>query len=98
MVLGTPVALDARLAQLARLSVRAEVSDGRIATGSGRNVMGDPVVALVWLVNELGRSGQTLQAGQFATTGACVPPIPVIPGQRVQADFGWLGQLQAEFA
>lgn len=98
MVLGTPVALDARLEQLAGLSVRAEVSDGRIATGSGRNVMGDPVEALVWLVNELGRSGQTLQAGQFVTTGACVPPIPVIPGQRVQADFGWLGQLQAEFA
>lgn len=97
MVLGTPVALDARLEQLAGLSVRAEVSDGRIATGSGRNVMGDPVEALVWLVNELGRAGQTLGAGQFVTTGACVAPIPVVPGDQVQADFGWLGALQAGF-
>jgi 2-keto-4-pentenoate hydratase len=97
MVLGTPVALDVRLEQLAELSVRAEVSDGRIATGSGRNVMGDPVEALVWLVNELGRAGQTLGAGQFVTTGACVAPIPVVPGDRVAADFGWLGTIQAGF-
>lgn len=97
MVLGTPLAPDARLHQLRELAVQAEVSDGRRPAGIGRNVLGDPLVALRWLVNELGSAGQTLQAGQFVTTGACVVPIAVQPGDRVQADFGWLGRIGARF-
>ncbi|MFD0666665.1 2-keto-4-pentenoate hydratase [Ramlibacter sp. MAHUQ-53] len=98
MVLGAPVAPEPQqLAALPGLQVRARVSDGRTAEGVGRNVLGDPVEALVWFVNEIGAAGQAVQAGQFVTTGACVPPIPVAPGQRVEADFGWLGTLAAEF-
>jgi 2-keto-4-pentenoate hydratase len=53
--------------------------------------------ALVGLVNELGGAGQTIEAHQFVTTGACVPPIPVLPGQQVEADFGWIGRIRASF-
>jgi 2-keto-4-pentenoate hydratase len=98
MIIGAAVAPDERVATLPDLVVRAQVSDGRQPTGSGRNVLGDPVTALCWLVAELGRAGRTLQAGQFVTTGACVPPIPVLPGQRVEADFGWIGRIEATFA
>ena len=98
MVLGAPVPPEARMDGLAQLQVRASVSDGRQPVGVGSNVLGDPVEALVWLVNELGRAGQEVQAGQFVTTGACVPPIPVLPGQQVQADFGWIGRVRAGFA
>lgn len=97
MVLGAPVAPDARVDALPDLVVHARVSDGRTPQGTGRNVLGDPVEALVWLVNELNGSGRTLQAGQFVTTGALVPPIPVLPGQRVEADFGWIGTIAADF-
>lgn len=89
--------LDVRLNELPSLVVQARVSDGRQAEGSGRNVLGDPVAALVWLVNELTSTGRTLHAGQFVTTGACVPPIPVLPGQQVDADFGWIGRITAKF-
>lgn len=98
MIVGAPVAPDARVDSLPSLRVRARVSDGRTPEGVGSNVLGDPVEALVWLVNELGAAGRTLQAGQFVTTGACVPPIPVVPGQRVEADFGWIGRIAASFA
>ena len=70
---------------------------GRTPEGLGRNVLGDPVQALVWLVNELASTGRTLAAGQFVTTGACVPPIPVRPGQQVEADFGWIGRIGVRF-
>jgi 2-keto-4-pentenoate hydratase len=30
-------------------------------------------------------------------TGACVTPIPVEPGQTLQADFGWLGAMKVRF-
>ena len=98
MVLGAPVAPDARLQQLPAHEVQARVSDGRRPRGLGSNVLGDPVEALVWLVNELGSVGRAVEAGQFVTTGACVAPIPVEPGQLVEADFGWIGQVRASFA
>ena len=97
MVLGAPVAPDARLQQLPGHEVQARVSDGRRPRGLGSNVLGDPVEALVWLVNELGSVGQCIEAGQFVTTGACVAPIPVEPGQLVEADFGWIGRVRASF-
>ena len=98
MVLGQPLAPDARLASLAALPVRARVSDGRVLDGVGRNVLGDPLEALVWFVNELGAAGQTMQADHFVTTGACVTPIPVEPGHTVNVDFGWLGAMSVRFA
>lgn len=97
MVLGAPVPPDARVDELPQLKVQARVSDGRELQGQGSNVLGDPVEALVWLVNELRAAGQPLRAGQFVTTGACVVPIPVEPGQRVEADFGWIGRISVEF-
>lgn len=98
MLLGPAQAASAdALRGLAALQVQAQVSDGRVLKGQGSNVLGDPLVALVWLVNELRSHGQTLAAGQFVTTGACVVPIPVQPGQAVTADFGWLGPFGASF-
>ena len=97
MIVGAAVAADERMHGLARLPVHACVSDGRELQGSGANVLGDPVEALVWLVNELGAQGRTLTPGQFVTTGACVAPIPVEPGDAVSADFGWLGTVHARF-
>ena len=98
MVVGAPVAPDARVDDLPGLVVRARLSDGRSAEGVGRNVLTDPVVALVWLVNELSGNGCPVEAGHFVTTGACVPPIPVTPGVSVEADFGWLGRVGVRFA
>jgi 2-keto-4-pentenoate hydratase len=98
MVVGAAVTPDARMHALRALRVQARVSDGRAPEGVGSNVLGDPVEALVWLVNELGAAGQAVHAGQFVTTGACVPPIPVVAGQRVEADFGWIGRIAASFA
>ncbi len=97
MVVGEGVLPDARVQALPALVVQACVSDGRTPQGQGSNVLGDPVQALCWLVNELRATGRTLEAGQFVTTGACVPPIPVLPGQRVDAEFGWIGRLSASF-
>ncbi len=98
MVLGAPLAPESRLQSLAALRVRARVSDGRTLEGVGSNALGDPVEALRWFVNEMSATGQRIEAGHFLTTGACVTPIPVEPGQTVQADFGWLGRMTVQFA
>src|SRR6185295_7305963 len=46
---------------------------GQQFIGHGKNVLGDPRVALAWLANELRRLDVTLKAGQVVTTGTCHP-------------------------
>ncbi len=61
--------------------------------GTGRAALGDPRTALTWLANELSSLGLTLEAGQFVSTGTCMVPLEVEPGDAVHADFGALGAL-----
>ena len=56
--------------------------------GHGKNVLGDPRVALAWLANELRQLGMTLRAGEVVTTGTCHPPLPIQAGDLFAADFG----------
>jgi 2-keto-4-pentenoate hydratase len=65
--------------------------------GEGSVVLGDPRVALAWLVNELSGLGITLNAGQFVTTGTCMVPLEVLPGDKVRVDYGALGRMAVNF-
>ena len=66
--------------------------------GHGKNVLGDPRIALTWLANELRELGMTLKAGRVVTTGTCHPPLPIQAGDRVECDFGLLGKVSVGFS
>src|SRR5437016_577577 len=66
--------------------------------GHGKNVLGDPRVALTWLANELRQLGVTLKAGRIVTTGTCHPPLPIQSGDFCAVDFGSLGKVSVGFA
>ena len=66
--------------------------------GHGKNVLGDPRLALTWLANELSGLGITLRAGEVVTTGTCHPPLPIGAGDHFAADFGVLGKVSVRFA
>ena len=70
---------------------------GQKFVGHGKNVLGDPRVALAWLANELRELGITLRAGEVVTTGTCHPPLPIASGDRMEADFGVLGKVSVGF-
>jgi 2-keto-4-pentenoate hydratase len=70
---------------------------GKQFIGHGKNVLGDPRIALAWLANELSQLGVTLKAGQVVTTGTCHPPLPIQSGDLVEADFGSLGNVSVGF-
>jgi 2-keto-4-pentenoate hydratase len=65
--------------------------------GHGRNVLGDPRVALAWCVNELRALGITLREGEVITTGTCCTPLPIAAGDVFAADFGALGRVSVSF-
>jgi 2-keto-4-pentenoate hydratase len=90
-----------RTLDLAAHAVTAAVvrGDGQAwhRAGSGAAVLCDPRVALTWLVNELRVLGLGTQAGLFVTTGTCMQPLEVTPGDTVEVDFGVLGRLSVDF-
>jgi len=79
---------------LAAHQVTGFVNDGPPQPGVGSNVLGDPRVALAWLANELSQHGIALEAGQTVSTGTCVAPMAIAPGDHVRGDFGVLGTIE----
>jgi 2-keto-4-pentenoate hydratase len=49
------------------------VDDKILDRGFGRDVLGDPLVAVAWLANHLAARGQRLKAGQVVMTGSLIP-------------------------
>ncbi len=96
-VLGAAATADWRAIDLAAHPVTARVCGGPPQPGIGRNVLGDPRIALAWLANELSGLGLTLHAGQVVTTGTCVTPLPIAAHDTVAADFGPLGRIAIRF-
>jgi 2-keto-4-pentenoate hydratase len=76
----------------------ALVIDGRVTgSGTGADVMGDPIAPLAWLANVLGEQGVALDAGQLILPGSFTKAEPVTAGSTAVADFGPLGSLTIHF-
>ena len=96
-VLGRAAPDSWRSVDLAAHPVHASVADKLERDGSGVNVLGDPRIALTWLVNEVSGLGITIKAGEAVTTGVTMTPIPIAVGDAVRADFGPLGSVAVTF-
>jgi len=96
-VLGSEVRADWRGLDLAAHRVVARVAGKAECEGCGANVLGDPRIALTWLANELSQHGLGLAEDQIVTTGTCVTPFAIAPGDSAEGDFGPLGGISARF-
>jgi 2-keto-4-pentenoate hydratase len=95
-VLGPPTSADWRAMDL--VEERPVIAmRGEKFVGHGKNVLGDPRVALTWLANELRQLGITLKASRIVTTGTCHPPLPIQSGDFCAVDFGALGKVSVGF-
>lgn len=96
LVLGKPFD-DLGALDLVSHQVILRVDGSEVARGSGANVLGDPIEALLWLVNHLSDRGVTLPAGTPVSTGTMTGLTPLEPGQKAVADFGVLGEVSVTF-
>jgi 2-keto-4-pentenoate hydratase len=96
-VLGPASAVDWRARDLVEEKPVITMRGQRFI-GHGRNVLGDPRLALTWLANELRQLGVTLKAGRVVTTGTCHSPLPIQTGDFCAVDFGVLGKVSVGFA
>jgi 2-keto-4-pentenoate hydratase len=74
------------------------VNDSYVKSGQGAEAMGNPVASLAWMVNWVRERGRAVEEGEVISTGTCTAHCFVAPGDRVSADFGSLGLVEAHFA
>lgn len=78
-------------------AVRLLIDGAQKAAGTGAAVLGHPLNALIWFVNQQNGRGLGLRAGEVVTTGTCTGLVPISAGQTATADFGALGQVSVRF-
>lgn len=83
---------------LAALPVRVRVNGRERRSGTGAEVMGDPVLAVAWLANRLNALGMGLAAGELVSSGTCTGMLAPRAGDVVEARFGELPPVQVTFA
>ena len=96
LFVGEATDVDWRRHDLASHVVETFLNGQPAERGVGANVLRDPRLALTWLANELRTYGRGLTAGDLVTTGTCITPVPLAPGDRFRVDFGEFGGLQVD--
>lgn len=97
-VLGPATLAPWRERDLAQHPLTARRNGEFVAEGRGSNALGDPRIALAWIANELPAYGEHLRAGDVVTTGTCVVPFALAPGDRAEVDFGDFGRVEVAIA
>ena len=113
LLMGTQhtVSLHEWQKQYSKDEVAVYVNGSQVATGSPANVLGNPLVALQWVLNNIplrydvqavaqgsDPGAVTLPAGTVVTTGTMTGITPVTPFDVVGVQFGSLGRIAAQFS
>jgi len=61
-------------------------------------VLGNPLNAVVWLVNEVCNYGVSIESGMFVLSGALSQAVEFEAGDAFEADFGVLGKVSVTIA
>jgi len=83
LIIGEPQPIDpTRGAAFAEFGVKLYQDNELAAEGSGRDVLGSPVLAINWLLDALEKTSTPgLMAGETVTTGTLTDALAIAPGQ-----------------
>ena len=95
-VLGDQL-VDPRKVDLVTCGMILEKNGDIVGTGAGAATLGNPVNAMVWLANTLGRLGIGLKAGDVVLSGSLAALIPVQAGDNLRVTIGGIGGCSVRF-
>jgi 2-oxopent-4-enoate/cis-2-oxohex-4-enoate hydratase len=90
-------AVDPKRLDLTTVGMTLEKNGELIGTGAGAATLGNPVNAVTWLANTLGRFGITLKAGEVILSGSLSIMFPVAAGDSIRMSLGKIGSCSARF-
>lgn len=93
-VVGPPGDIDPL--DLGTISGRMIINGNAVGAGTGADILGHPLNALIWLAGHQIRQGEPLRAGQIVTLGSIVRTVWIEAGDRVVADLDGLGRCALE--
>ena len=68
-----------------------------VGSGTGFEVMGNPINPIVWLANKMVEFDDYLRAGEIIISGSMVTPIRVSSGDNIDITFTRMGRVNASF-
>lgn len=93
---GACQTLDGLDLELCGMAMR---KNGRVvSTGAGAACLGNPINAVVWLANTLGRLGTRLPAGSVILSGALGPVVDIAAGDFIEGSISGLGRARVRIA
>jgi 2-oxopent-4-enoate/cis-2-oxohex-4-enoate hydratase len=95
-VLGDQL-VDPRDVDLVTCGMVLEKNGDIVGTGAGAATLGNPVTAMAWLANTLGKLGIGLKAGDVVLSGSLGPMIPVQAGDNLRVTIGGIGGCSVRF-
>ena len=88
---------DPRQYDLSRLKITVWKNDAVISEGFGSAVQGNPLTAVAWLANTLGKYDIPFKAGELILSGSLVPLEDVTPGDRMRLELEGIGAASVNF-
>ena len=79
---------------LDRVAATIGINDQTVATGRGDGVLGNPLNSVVWLARKLPEFGRGIRTGDLIMSGSFTRQFPIVPGDRVHADFVGIGDVR----
>ena len=73
------------------------IDDELKETGNTKNVLENPLNAVLWLINSLCLKGETMLKNQYISSGSCTKAFRIYKGNKIKADFGKLGTIEFNF-
>ncbi|WP_435056063.1 fumarylacetoacetate hydrolase family protein [Zhongshania aquatica] len=95
-VLGD-VTADPAEHDLPNLKITVWKNGALLSEGLGSAVQGNPLTAVAWLANTLGRFGIPFKAGEVILSGSLVPLEPVVAGDKMEMELHGIGRASVQF-
>lgn len=83
--------------EVSSLGMEMSVNGETVSSGTGRDCLGNPINAVVWLARQLAAMGTKLQAGDILLSGAMGPMVPASAGDEVSLSIDGLGTIRVSF-
>jgi len=73
------------------------INNKLVKKGNSKNVLGNPIKSLKWLVNNLAKKRKSIKKNMYVSTGTCTPAILLKKNTLINANFGELGIIEFKY-